>query len=189
MRCFPTFCHNLDLGLQKTAKTGTVGSKMISRRSVMVGAAAGLAGCSAQPNQYSGPEVTRIQILKGERRMQLLHDTQLLREYRFELGFAPEGHKVQEGDGRTPEGAYRIDRRNPNSRYHLSLGISYPNSNDVANARSQGVSPGGDIFIHGTPDPWVGQRDWTWGCIAISNQEMDEVYAMVPVGTLVTIYA
>ena len=162
---------------------------MISRRSVMVGAAAGLAACSAEPHVYTGPEVTRIQILKGERRMQLLHDRQLLREYRFELGFDPLGHKVREGDGRTPEGSYRIDRRNPNSRYHLSLGLSYPDADDVAVARSQGLNPGGDIFIHGTPDEWVGQTDWTWGCVAISNAEMDEVYAMVQTGTLVTIYA
>ena len=162
---------------------------MISRRSVMVGAAAGVAGCSAVPQEYSGPEVTRIQIFKGERRMQLLHDRQLLREYHFELGFDPVGHKVQEGDGRTPEGSYRINRRNPNSRFHLSLGLSYPDVDDVAVARSLGVSPGGDIFIHGTPDEWVGQTDWTWGCVAISNAEMDEVYAMVQTGTLVTIYA
>ena len=162
---------------------------MISRRSVMVGAAAGLAACSAEPQVYAGPEVTRIQILKGKRRMQLLHDRQLLREYQFELGFDPIGHKVREGDGRTPEGSYRIDRRNPNSRYHLSLGLSYPDADDVAVARSQGLNPGGDIFIHGTPDEWVGQTDWTWGCVAISNAEMDEVYAMVQTGTLVTIYA
>jgi murein L,D-transpeptidase YafK len=162
---------------------------MISRRSVMVGAAAGVAGCSTAPRAYAGPEVTRIQIFKGERRMQLLHNQQLLREYRFELGFTPEGHKVHEGDGRTPEGSYRINRRNPNSRYHLSLGLSYPDSDDVAYARSQGLSPGGDIFIHGTPDEWVGKTDWTWGCVAISNDEMDEVYAMVQTGTLVTLYA
>ncbi|WP_394179041.1 murein L,D-transpeptidase family protein [Yoonia maritima] len=162
---------------------------MISRRSMMVGAAAGLAGCAAAPQVYTGPEVTRIQVFKGQRRMQLLHHNKLLNEYQFQLGFTPEGHKVHEGDGRTPEGAYLIDRRNPNSKYHLSLGISYPNANDVANARSQGLDPGGDIFIHGTPDPWVGKADWTWGCIAISNKEMDDVYAMVNTGTLVTIYA
>lgn len=162
---------------------------MITRRSVMIGAAAGLAGCAAKPTVYTGPEVTRIQVFKGARRMQLLNNSQLLREYQFQLGFAPEGHKEFEGDGRTPEGAYLINRRNPNSRYHLSLGISYPNTNDVAHARTLGLKPGGDIFIHGTPDPWVGQRDWTWGCIAVSNQEMDEVYAMVSTGTLITLYA
>lgn len=121
--------------------------------------------------------------------MQLLHNTSLLRSYKFELGFDPIGHKQQEGDGRTPEGGYRIDRRNPNSRFHLSLGISYPDASDVAAARSRGVDPGGDIFIHGTPEKWIGKPDWTWGCIAVKNEEMDEIYAMVETGTLIYIYA
>ena len=121
--------------------------------------------------------------------MQLLHQTALLKEYKFELGFNPVGHKLQEGDGRTPEGAYRIDRRNPNSRYHLSIGISYPDVNDVAAAQARGVNPGGDIFIHGTPAEWVGKKDWTWGCIAVSNDEMDEIYTMVQTGTKIFIYA
>jgi murein L,D-transpeptidase YafK len=121
--------------------------------------------------------------------MQLIHNRTLLKAYRFELGFDPRGHKGQEGDGRTPEGAYRINRKNPNSRFHLSLGISYPNSTDVAAARARGVNPGGDIFIHGTPQPWVGQPDWTWGCIAVTNTEMDEIFAMVNVGTKIYLYA
>lgn len=121
--------------------------------------------------------------------MQLVGDRSLLCSYQFELGFAPRGHKLQEGDGRTPEGAYRIDRRNPNSLYHLSLGISYPNANDVAAARARGVHPGGDIFIHGTPRVVLGKRDWTWGCIAVQNAEMDEIYAMVQTGTPIYIYA
>lgn len=121
--------------------------------------------------------------------MQLLHHNGLLKQYAVDLGFAPEGHKVQEGDGRTPEGAYRIDRRNPQSRFHLSLGISYPNATDVARARELGVSPGGDIFIHGTPKVWLGNPDWTWGCIAVKNEEMDEIFAMVQTETKIFIYA
>lgn len=162
---------------------------MISRRSVMIGAAAGLAGCSAEPPQYAGPAVTRIQVFKEQRVMQLLGSQNLLKSYKFDLGFEPRGHKLHEGDGRTPEGAYQINRRNPNSRFYLSLGISYPNINDVARARAMGVSPGGDIFIHGTPQPFMGQRDWTWGCIAVQDQEMDEIYAMVQTGTQIFIYA
>jgi murein L,D-transpeptidase YafK len=96
---------------------------------------------------------------------------------------------VQEGDGRTPEGAYRIDRRNPNSRFHLSLGISYPNARDVAYARENGLDPGGDIFIHGTPTQWSNTPDWTWGCIAVTNEEMDEIFFMVETGTKIFIYA
>lgn len=163
---------------------------MISRRKMMVGGAAlGVAGCAGRKPAYTGPEVTRIQVFKEARQMQLLHHASLLRQYEFELGFAPDGHKVQEGDGRTPEGAYLIDRRNPNSRYHLSLGISYPNANDIAKAKALGVSPGGDIFIHGTPRLFSGQDDWTWGCIAVTNNEMEEIFAMVNTGTPIYIYA
>jgi murein L,D-transpeptidase YafK len=121
--------------------------------------------------------------------MQLIHNGTLLKTYKFDLGFAPDGHKSEEGDGRTPEGAYRIDRRNPNSRFHLSLGISYPNATDVAVARARSVSPGGDIFIHGTPNNWLGQQDWTWGCIAVKNEEMDEIFPMVQTNTKIFIYA
>ena len=167
-----------------------MGRDMISRRTLMAGSAAlGLLGCTRQLPVYSGPEVTRIQVLKERREMQLWHHRSILRSYSVNLGFAPTGHKTQEGDGRTPEGGYRIDRRNPNSQFHLSLGISYPNANDIAYARANGVDPGGDIFIHGTPQRWVGKPDWTWGCIAVSNDEMDEIFPMVNDGTLVYIFA
>jgi murein L,D-transpeptidase YafK len=162
---------------------------MISRRSMMVGTALGLAGCTAADPKYMGPEVTRIQVFKQDRVMQLIHNSTLLKAYKFDLGFAPDGHKSEEGDGRTPEGAYRINRRNPNSRFYLSLGISYPNVADVAAARARGVSPGGDIFIHGTPNKWLGQPDWTWGCIAVKNKEMDEIFSMVQTNTKIFIYA
>lgn len=164
----------------------TVGSDVISRRTMIAGSVAGLAGCATARSTV--PEVTRIQVFKERREMQLIHERTLLKSYSFELGFNPIGHKTQEGDGRTPEGAYRIDRRNPNSQFHLSLGISYPDRGDVVAARARGVDPGGDIFIHGTPDRWLGKKDWTWGCIAVQNHEMDEIYAMIPTGTLIYIY-
>lgn len=167
-----------------------MGRDMISRRSMMAGTAAfGLAGCTGQLPVYRGPEVTRIQVLKERREMQLLHHRSLIKSYRIDLGFEPEGHKTKEGDGRTPEGGYRIDRRNPNSRFHLSLGISYPDANDLAYARANGLDPGGDIFIHGTPQKWIGTPDWTWGCIAVTNEEMDEIFPMINTGTLIYIYA
>lgn len=160
---------------------------------MMIGAAAGVAACSTATEQdapaYYGLSVTRIQVFKEQRKMHLLHNDKLLRQYDVALGFDPRDHKQQEGDGRTPEGAYVIDRQNPNSRFHLSIGISYPNAADVARARAMGVHPGGDIFIHGTPAPWIGMPDWTWGCIAVSNTEMDEVYSMVQLGTKIFIYA
>lgn len=163
---------------------------MISRRAVMAGLGAfTLNACTVTKfRTYNGPKVTRIQVFKGKRQLQLLHNTTLLKAYPFELGFAPTGHKTVEGDGRTPEGTYYINRRNPDSRYHLSLGISYPDADDWAYAAKQGLSPGGDIFIHGTPDPFKSDKDWTWGCIAVTNEQMEEIYAMVPVGTIISIY-
>ena len=150
--------------------------------------ALGLAGCS-KFKSYDGPAVTRIVVFKEERIMHLLHGNRVLKSTPIELGFAPAGHKDQEGDGRTPEGRYTIDRRNPDSRFHLSIGISYPNEADVARARLSGKSPGGDIFIHGTPKANRGRDDWTWGCIAVSNRDMEDVYAMVRDGTVIDIYA
>lgn len=154
----------------------------------MIGAALGLAGCATKLKKYTGPEVTRVQVFKEARVMRLLNNTTILKTYNFELGFDPIGHKLVEGDGRTPEGAYLINRRNPKSRFHLSLGISYPDTDDVAYARSVGKSPGGDIFIHGTPTGYFGQDDWTWGCIAVTNEEMEEIYAMVNIGTIIYIH-
>lgn len=146
-----------------------------------------LAGCSRFPT-YTGPEVTRVIVNKSARQLILMHHEEVLREYEMELGFAPEGDKQVEGDGRTPEGSYIIDRRNPNSEFYLSIGISYPNEEDRAEAAELGQSPGGDIFIHGTPNPWRRGDDWTAGCIAISNREMREVYSMVRLGTPIDIY-
>lgn len=150
-------------------------------------AVAVLTGCS-KFKTYNGPEVTQIYVDKGDRRMYLLHETEVLRAFDVGLGFAPDGDKQVEGDGRTPEGAYLIDRRNPNSEFHLSLGISYPNRSDVAEAIEMGKSPGGDIFIHGRPKKYRnGKIDWTAGCIAVTNREMEDVYAMVKNGTPILI--
>jgi murein L,D-transpeptidase YafK len=136
---------------------------------------------------YNGPEVTSVQVNKGDRQLYLLHDDRVLRSYDVSLGFAPVGHKQIEGDGRTPEGAYRINRRNPNSAYHLSLGISYPNVDDVAYAASIGEPPGGEIFIHGWSEVLATSRDWTAGCIAVRDREIEEIYSMVNDGTVIYI--
>lgn len=152
-------------------------------------ALAALAGCSSKFRTYRGPAVTKIIVFKSARYMHLMHGTTVLRSYRIDLGFAPEGHKQIEGDGRTPEGLYFIDRRNPESDFHLSLGISYPNRYDVQRAQKMGKSPGGDIFIHGRGNPVRRLvRDWTWGCIAVTNDEMEEIYSMVRTGTPIAIY-
>ena len=169
----------------------------MTRRGLMVGglAAAGglLAGCGAPSRfkTYDGPPVTQVVINKTERRMMLLSGNRALKVYDIGLGNAPIGHKQFEGDGKTPEGLYFIDRRNPDSSYHLSIGISYPNPNDLAFAQSQGRSAGGDIFIHGWGPEGNAlapkRRDWTAGCIAVTDKEVEDVYAMVRDGTPVLI--
>lgn len=164
----------------------------MTRRAALLGGAATLAGCAGNSRfrSYNGPEVTRVVVDKGNRDMFLLHHRKVLERYKVHLGFAPAGHKQIEGDGRTPEGHYLIDRRNPNSAFHLSIGISYPNERDIAFASEMGQPPGGDIFIHGEPNAFaVSRRDWTAGCIAVTNREMEDVYAMVRNGTPITLLA
>jgi murein L,D-transpeptidase YafK len=129
----------------------------------------------------------QIVVSKSRREMLLLRGNVILRSYRIALGREPVGHKQCEGDGRTPEGRYRIDRRNPKSRYYLALHISYPNAEDTERARAAGVEPGGDIMIHGLKDGELREGDWTQGCIAVTDQEMDEIWGLVPEGTVIVI--
>ena len=135
--------------------------------------------------------IDRILVEKAARRMTLYRDGVALRVYRVSLGFAPEGDKERQGDGRTPEGSFRVDRKNARSRFHFSLGIDYPQPEDVTRAVTAGASPGGDIFIHGQPRGVYGRqripRDWTAGCIAVSNAVMDELWKVVGIGTEVEI--
>ena len=149
----------------------------------------------------------RIVVLKSERRLTLYAGDKMVREYPIGLGFKPEGDKVQEGDGRTPEGEYYVCNKNRNSRFYLSLGLSYPNEEDAARGFASGLITkwqyeriatairqrsqppwdtvlGGEIFIHGHG----ASRDWTLGCIALHNEDIAELYEAVPVGTSVTIY-
>lgn len=148
----------------------------------------GLASCS-KFKTYDGPEVTQVIVFKNARTMYLMHHDSVLASYEVDLGFAPEGHKQRRGDGRTPEGSYFIDRKNPDSEFHLSLGISYPDKNDRLVASEAGDDPGGDIFIHGGPsDPRDrGRPDWTAGCVAVTDREMEDIYAMVNIGTPIDI--
>ncbi len=163
--------------------------RAVTRRVLLGGLAFFLAGCSSKFRSYSGPKVTKIMVFKKQRRMYLMHRRHILKTYNVGLGFAPVGDKKVEGDGKTPEGMYYIDRRNPDSEFHLSLGISYPNERDIAEAMKLGKSPGGDIFIHGRGHFYdVLIRDWTWGCIAVTNDEIEEIYAMVRDGTPIAIY-
>ena len=135
----------------------------------------------------------RILIEKGQRRLTLLASGEVLKSYRIALGGDPVGPKERQGDNKTPEGIYVIDGKNDKSRFHLSLHISYPNENDRKRARELGVAPGGDIMIHGIKDgfSWVGDAhaevDWTKGCIAVTDAEIEEIFKVVPIGTTVEI--
>ncbi|WP_151718896.1 L,D-transpeptidase family protein [Gemmobacter serpentinus] len=150
---------------------------------LLVGLAFGLAACGGGDKKfrtYRGPAVTTIQVHKADRKMYLLHKDKVLKQYDIDLGFAPVGHKQFEGDGKTPEGAYYITHHNPKSRYHLSVGVSYPDALDRAYAASQGKSPGGDIMIHGRSDyKGTNKGDWTAGCIAVTDKEIEEIYSML----------
>ncbi|GGH55234.1 L,D-transpeptidase family protein [Frigidibacter albus] len=159
------------------------------RTLLLLAGLATLAACGdSKFKTYNGPEVTQVYVNKTDRKMYLLHHTKVLESYDIALGFAPQGHKQFEGDGRTPEGVYYIDRRNPNSAYHLSVGISYPNPYDREAARAVGKSPGGDIFIHGQAGKSKGMPpDWTAGCIAVKDKEIEDIYAMLRDGTPIII--
>ncbi|MBI4766232.1 MAG: L,D-transpeptidase family protein [Deltaproteobacteria bacterium] len=135
----------------------------------------------------------KILIEKKERRLTLISKGKVLKTYKIALGGNPDGPKERQGDNKTPEGTYVIDSRNKDSRYHLSLHISYPNEKDKKRARDFGVSPGGDIMIHGIKNgfSWVGDFhsgvDWTKGCIAVTDEEIEEIDQLVPNGTIVEI--
>jgi hypothetical protein len=135
----------------------------------------------------------RILVKKSERRLYLLHSDRVLRDYPIRLGLNPYGHKQREGDFRTPEGVYRLSRRNQHSEFFLSLEVSYPNEVDRDRARSSGVRPGGLIMIHGqpneprkSPDYYAG-KDWTDGCIAVSNPDMVDIWLRTSIGTPIEI--
>ncbi len=146
-----------------------------------------------QPEQQL--HVAKVHVTKSERRLDLIGDQgQILRSYKIALGQSPAGNKTERGDGKTPEGSYYIDARNPRSDYHLSLRISYPDKSDVRRAQKLGTDPGGDIFIHGLPNgkSWMywkynNKKDWTQGCIAVENDAIEEIYTLVQDGTPILI--
>ena len=138
-------------------------------------------------------KVTRVVVLKKEHKMQLLSGETAVKTYTVALGRGGLSPKQREGDHLTPEGLYQIDHRNKNSRFYRALHVSYPNEADRERARKLGVNPGGDIMIHGITNGlgWLGSMhrmmDWTNGCIAVTDTEMDEIWSLVPDGTPVEI--
>lgn len=147
-----------------------------------------LAGASGEAGQAD-----HILIVKSTRTMTLMHGNKVLKTYKVALGTAPVGPKEKQGDHKTPEGNYMIDAKNSHSQFHLALHISYPKAQDRERARRTGVSPGGDIMIHGLAPQFAflgalhRQTDWTDGCIAVTNPEIEEIWKLVPVGTTVEI--
>ncbi|HXA81784.1 MAG TPA: L,D-transpeptidase family protein [Methylomirabilota bacterium] len=138
-------------------------------------------------------KVDRMVIEKQKRTLTLMSGANIVKTYKVALGAQPVGAKDRQGDHKTPEGIYSVDAKNPNSQFHKALHISYPSQADRANAKKLGMSPGGDVEIHGLGAKWgwVGARhlltDWTDGCIAVTNEEIDEIYPQIKVGTPVEI--
>ncbi len=139
------------------------------------------------------PVAEKIVIDKTERKLHLMKDGEAFRTFDIALGIRPTGDKESEGDFRTPEGSYRLDTRNPNSDYFLSIHISYPNRQDTQQARAKGLPPGGAIMIHGQPntptrsEAYYRTQDWTNGCIAVSNSDMIDIWLMTPDNTPIEI--
>jgi|SRR5580658_3769748 murein L,D-transpeptidase YafK len=150
---------------------------------------AGIAAPAAGP----APHADRVLVLKKERMLQLLSRGKVVRTYRIALGGDPIGPKTNQGDHKTPEGIYVLDYRNAHSKFYKAIHISYPSARDRAAAREQGVSPGGDVFLHGLPNGfgYLGAahrlKDWTDGCIAVTDAEIDEIGAAVADGTPIEI--
>ncbi len=142
----------------------------------------------------NAPDVDRIIVSKSDRQLYLMQGHTVLRSYPVSLGKNPVGHKIRKGDKRTPEGRYHLDWRNPESRYHLALHISYPNGQDLKRAKQNGVHPGGSIMIHGLPNKYADGEavlldlDWTDGCIAASNQAIEEIWQLVADNTVIDIF-
>jgi murein L,D-transpeptidase YafK len=152
----------------------------------LAGMSAGIAPRSAA---QTASKIDRIVIEKSKRTLSLMDGTKTLKTYKVALGGQPVGPKDRQGDHKTPEGIYSVDAKNPNSQFYKALHISYANQADRANARKLGVSPGGDVEIHGLGSKWewLGAKhrltDWTDGCIALTNEEIDEIYPLIKVGT------
>jgi len=149
--------------------------------------------CSALAADNQGPAIDRLVVYKQQRKLVLLSQGKELWSYKVALGGQPVGPKTRQGDHKTPEGSYVLDAQNPHSQFYKSFHISYPNEQDAAAAKRAGVHPGGDIMLHGLPKEyaWLGKahtlHDWTDGCIAVTDEEMDEIWELVKVGTPIEI--
>jgi murein L,D-transpeptidase YafK len=163
------------------------------KRSVRPGVFLAAFFCCAPAFAAAPKHADKLIVHKKAHTLELMRNGSALRKYRVALGTEPTGPKTRQGDHKTPEGEYIIDRRNAHSRFYRALHISYPNAEDRVRAHKSGVPAGGDIMIHGLPNSYerLGSahrlKDWTDGCIAVTNQEMDEIWRLVPDGTKVEI--
>lgn len=141
----------------------------------------------------TSPLIDLVRVIKSERKLQLLSNGKILYEFKVSLGSNPNGHKIQEGDGRTPEGLYKLDYKKADSAFYKAFHISYPNAQDIAAAKSRGVNPGGNIMIHGQKNGlgWLSSIsqhfNWTNGCVALTDSEIDVVWEQIKEGTAVEI--
>lgn len=142
---------------------------------------------------WAEPAVTLVRVVKSDHKLQLFAADKLLHEFSVVFGANPKGHKMQEGDERTPEGSYTLDYKKPDSAFYKAIHISYPNAKDIASAKARGVKPGGQIMIHGQKNglgwlSFISQHfNWTNGCVALSNSDMDIVWSLVRPGTPIEI--
>jgi murein L,D-transpeptidase YafK len=149
--------------------------------------------CAASDALAKDAHADKVLVLKSEHTLELLDHGKILKKYRVALGSTPVGKKQKQDDHKTPEGLYILDRRNEHSQFYRSLHISYPNAEDRDQARKSGAAPGGDIMLHGLPNGfgWIGSqhrlRDWTDGCIAVTDDEIDEIWRAVADGTPIEI--
>lgn len=179
------FCSALALG--------AIYSAGLRAEELTEGATSGLTTQAESRYDSDLSPVERIVVRKAARRMDLYRHGRVVRSYKIALGLRPTGHKEQEGDYRTPEGRYTLERRNPQSDYFLSIQISYPSAADIAHAQKLHVNPGNAIMIHGLPNApskslnYYSRVDWTDGCIAVSNSDMVEIWLMTTPGTPIEI--
>jgi murein L,D-transpeptidase YafK len=158
--------------------------RVLNALAVLLLGVPGVAQRAAQPALHAD----RVLVLKKERTLQLLRQGKMIRSYKVALGGDPIGPNARQGDHKTPEGLYVLDSRNPHSQSYKSIHISYPSAREREAARQRGVSPGGGVFVHGLPNGygWVGSshrlKDWTDGCIAVTNTEMDDIWQAVADG-------
>jgi murein L,D-transpeptidase YafK len=164
-------------------------TEFMNRITLVTVAMLSLIACGSSASETAGLKAERVVVDKSESRLYLIRDEEPFASFRVSFGGDPNGHKVREGDQKTPEGWYVLDYKVQDSQFHRSIHVSYPNPRDIENARELGVEPGGQIMIHGQPNGWrwLGPFsqfvDWTDGCIALTDNNMDKVWAAVDPGT------